>query len=387
MFLKGVWMSFVSLFIPAILHFEMGISLAGVFLYAMLHSIVSLLLIMFVSWPYVSRHGTKLAMLIWVLGMIWNILILMFAMDTHWLVFLAPLFGWVHVAFFRIWFHMNMSMNASKEDTLWRTNAFIDSAITIAFIIGPLLGWFIADRLGESVLFSSSVVFILISMVPLLASWKEHKSVQFSPQKEFTFIREHMEDVIRIWKSFAGQAYVQFIWSMLWSITLFGFFKSYTKLWLLSTITGLAVVVFITILGKKSDKNPEQAKKRLKVSTGIQWVNWLVAWIALAAWFFGNILFMAIDTFHKITYKINSTYMNKIFYEINDKTAQENPLYGVIIHELAIHGAKIVFCLIGALTFWIVGDSISYISVLYAIVILVVPLQLVLISTSKKSNI
>jgi len=387
MFMKWVWMSFVSLFIPAILHFEMWISLSWVFLYAMLHSIVSLVLIMFISWPYVSRHWTKLAMLIWVLWMMWNILLLMFAMDYHWLVFLAPIFWWVHVAFFWIWFHMNMSMNASKEWNIWRTNAFIDSAITIAFIIGPLLWWFIADRLGESVLFTSSIVFILVSMVPLLASWKKHTSVQFSPQKEFTFIREHVDDVLRIWKSFAWQAYVQFIWSMLWSITLFWFFQSYTKLWLLSTVTWLVVVVFVSILGKQSDKNPEKAKKRLKISTWVQGVNRLVAWLAIAAWFFWNILFMAIDTFHKITYRINATYMNKIFYEINDKTAKENPLYGVVIHELAIHGAKIIFCLIGAITFWIVWDSINYISLLYVIVILVVPLQLVLISTSKKSTI
>lgn len=387
MFMKNVWLSFVSLFIPAILYFELWVSLSGIFLYIMLHSIVCLLLMVFVSGPYISRHGTKLPMIIWILWFVVNIWLLMIAKQYPAVIFLAPLFSWVHTAFFWVWFHMNMSLNASKENNIGRMSAFIDSATMVAYLIWPLVWWLIADKFWESFMFVSCILFVLLSIVPLLASWKKHKATTFSAQKEFIFIKTHRDDVFRMAKTFAWVSYVQFIGSVLWSITLFAFFKSYAKLWLLSAITWILVVVLITFVWKIADKNPEKAKKIIKLSTWIQWVNWFLAWLAIATWFFWNILFMAVDVFHKITYRINVTYMNKIFYEINDANDEENPLYWVIIHELAIHWAKIVFCLIGALTFWIVGDAISYLSVLYILVILVVPLQLVLISTTKKSTI
>lgn len=386
MLLVWIWSSFVSLFIPAILHFTYGISLSWVFLYAMIHSIVSLLLMVFVSGNFVAKQWTKINMLIGIFGFLIHMIMLLMASENHWLIFYAPIFSGIHTAFFRVAFHVNMSSNASKEKDIWRTNAIIDSAILISSVVWPLVWWILADMYGESILFTSCIIFIVISCIPLFLTEKKHKPRKFTLHKELVFIHKNLDDVGKILLTFSSISYVQFIWWFLRSIILFSFFGNYTKVWLLSTITSIFVVWLVMYLWKRSDNDTLFADKRVKRSVWLLWTNRLLAWLIVAFWVFTNVMFLVVDTVHKLTYRVNNTYLTKLFYQQNDLIASKNPLLWVIIRELAIHAAKIVMCWVFAILFWIIGDSVSYISIPLILTIVIVPLQLVLISSFKKSS-
>jgi len=382
MFIKSAGASFVSLFIPAVLYFEFGISLSGIFIYSMLHSIVAMIVMMLRSAKYVSRQWGRPAMVRWVVAFLVYMMLLYFWEFHSWLVFVAPIFSGLHTAFFWLWAHFTLADHASTNKSIGRTNALINQAVMVALIIWPFLWGLIADAMGQWILFIWCGVFILISLIPLLMSHKKHKELKFSVKKEFKFARKHFDVATQYFKTFASVAYVQFVWSVLWAITLFAFFQDYSSVWLISWLASIIVILIVRYIWKLSDINEEKGDKFVKLSTAFQWTNWFVAWLMIAAWFFSNTLFMIVDVFHKATYRVNNTYLTKIFYDSNDKITKKNVLYGIVIREAAIHGAKIMLCIVGAILFSLF-DSIEYISIMYVLVALIVPLQLSLISRKK----
>lgn len=428
-FLKSFGLSFINLFIPAILYFELWVPLWWVCIYIVLHSIFALFWMGAFSAKYVSRHGSKLSMIIWVLWGIVHLTLLMFASKYPFLVYFSPVFSWLHTAFFWIAHHSIMSQWALKSWNIWRLNAFIESAVMVASIIGPYIWWVIVQNYWENIWFLAALFFIILSIIPLLLSRKKHTPQTFSLHKEMNFIRNNFNEFIVLGKTFFWIGYIKLISWILWPIVLFGFFQNYETVWLVSMVASIVVVIVISIVWKLADKWSSKVKKIIQFNAYLQWLNRLFAGIAVALWFFSNILFLWIDTFQKITRKMNDSYMNQLFYKFNDSIKSrdsdvsgldgrqadhieaawvqgdkedkpenawsqdelaninnpedQNPIYWVILHEFFIHWTTIVFWMLSALLFLIVWDNFSYISVLFFLVLWVVPLQLALIFSSK----
>lgn len=377
--LKMLGATLFTIFVPAILYFQLWLSLAQVFLFFWLHSFLSLFFQRFVSARLLARVGAKWSMMIGIFGFIGYMIILMLANTYPHIVFVWPLFSSVHTAFFRLAFHYNMSLRRRKEHTLGQKFALIEIIRTLAAASGPLIWGWIADSMWISMMFGVALSFVVLSLIPFFHTYKKHKIQKFSWVRERKLILKNKSLVKQVMTTFASVAYIQFVWAVLRSIALFAFFQSFTKMWIVTTITTILVVILLYFIGKLSDYDDEKAKKLVRRSTWFQWGNWLSASIMIFIGSFTQIGYMFIDTIQKLTYRINNTYLTKIFYDHAGIDFEKNPVYLVILRESSVHLAKLFFSLFFAGLFALIGNEVSYLALPFIVVVWAVPLQLMLI--------
>ena len=382
--LKMLGATLFTIFVPAILYFQLWLSLSQVFLFFWLHSLLSLLFQRFVSARLIARIGAKWSMMIGIFGAVGYMIVLMLANTYPQIIFVWPIFSSIHTAFFRLAFHYNMSLRRRKEQTLGQKFALIEIIRTLAAASGPLIWGWIADTLWVSMMFGVAIIFVLMSLIPFFHTYKKHKVQKFSWAKEKNLILKNKVLVKQVMGTFASIAYIQFVGAVLRSIALFAFFQSFTKMWIVTTITTILVVILLYFTGKLSDNDDKKAKKLVRRSTWFQGGNWLWASIMIFFGSFSQVGYMLVDMMHKLTYRINNTYLTKIFYDHAGIDFEKNPLYLVILRELSVHCIKIFFSLVFAGLFAVIESDISYLALPFIIVVWAVPLQLLLLKRYSK---
>lgn len=87
--------------------------------------------------------------------------------------------------------------------------------------------------------------------------------------------------------------------------------------------------------------------RRLYLSIRSQGGVRLIAGLSMLMGVFSQGIFLLVDTLHKITSRVNDTWVMTKFYEMIDYKKDMTAILDVIfVRELAIHGTRIVFCLL-----------------------------------------
>ena len=286
---KVIGSSFVALFIPAILYTTFGFTIWQVFLFTAVHSIVSIALQYRVSASFVAKYGTKPSMMLGVVAfMIYMILLALGDLYPS-LILLTPIFSWIHTAFFWMAYHVSFWMS-SKEKDLWKKVAWLESVGVIAAMIGPVVWGVLTDVFGTEVLFTAAAITICASLIPLRLDDHTHKSIEWSPRREFlawwTPFKQTLKEYLPLIIPFSWLGYLQFVWAIVWSVVLFLHFDSFTKVGLISSLTSIIVVVAVWRMGKTSDEKKWIDHSIMKWSVRIQWTTWWLVWLSLLTSFF-----------------------------------------------------------------------------------------------------
>ena len=383
MFIKGIWASFVAVFIPAILYTTYGLSLAQIFLFIAAHSTISFSLLYLASSRLIARQGTKISMLIGGVCFSIYLLLLGYSEQVSRLIFLAPIFSGLHTAFFWWAYHVSLALQGKTDSSLGKNIALLEMSGIVAAMIGPLVWWLISDTRWSTMLFYASAVFWILSLIPLRLDDHTHTTIAWKPSLKKKFAGN--------WKtilSFWSLGYIQFVWSIVWSILLFLQFESYTKLGLVSTLTWVWVMIAIRVFWKRSDTHTSGSKKLFAYIITWQVSNRLIMWIVLVSSFFSNVVFMIADMVHKLTYKLSTTMLNKTLYEHTKSESVEDALDNTLYHEMWIHLFRVCMCLLLAGLSTVISTDRALLIIPIFLVILIAPLQYIWVyqpsSRSKK---
>lgn len=347
--IKLIGLSMISLFMPAILRFEYWLSLSTIFLFEALFSFSILFFTYTISLQFVARWWTVPSMMLWVLFFVCNYCVLYLAKTVSSLLFLSPLFCGLYVSFFRSWYHVTMVMHARGEKNFGKQNSFLESIAIIAWLLWPLLWWWIAGQWWISLLYLFAIIFLLVSCVPFFFHQSDHKPVVFSPYQSMKTISLDRSFLRATMSSFAAMGYIDFVGSVIRAIILFSFLWTYTKVALVSFVSGLCLIAILYYLWKNSDKDREnhtyQWNRLLKWSYWSQSGTWFFATVLLLSGLLSQVFFLLIDSFHKITYRIANTWLMTMFYKhIWDKDNFSMVLNSILLREIAIHWTRIICC-------------------------------------------
>lgn len=379
---KVIGSSFVAIFIPAILYTQFGFTIGQVFLFTAVHSITAIALEYRVSASFVARQWTKPSMMIGVVAFMVYMILLALWDSYPLLILLTPLFLWIHTAFFRMGYHVSMGMS-SKEKDLWKKIAWLESVGVVAAMIGPIIGWVLTDVFGTEVLFTAAAIAVLASLVPLRLDDHAHTPVTRSPKQELLksglSLKDSLKEYVPLIAPFSGLWYLQFVWSIVRSIVLFLHFDSFTKVWIISSITSIAVLLAVWRMGKSSDEKKWVDHSLMKRSVRLQATTRWVIWIALLTSFFSNVVFMMADAFHKISFKLSMTYLNKQMYAHKmdeDESMMVVSVRKALLHEAWIHLFRAIMCVILSIVSLFISDTLFFFAIPMLLVIIFVPMQL-----------
>lgn len=355
--IKHIGLSFISLFLPAILRFEYGLSLSMIFLYEALYSIVALIVLYGWSMQRIARHGTVAGMMVGIVLFSLNFIVLYIATRIPWVLFLSPIFAGLYVAFFWMWYHLAMTMGASTDKHLGQSQVTIENAWIIASLVWPLIGWILADWFGPVSLYALTFVCLLWSCVPLLYHHRAHVPVVYTPLRSSWSMKIQKELFWSTLYSFWSLSYGYFVFSVLWPILLFTVLQTYSKVAVVSFFSGVIVIAWLRWLGKRMDTEDTTVwlKRFLHWLVWSRWWAWLVAGLTILTGFFSQIVFVFVEFIHKFTSKISDAYLSHHYYALVDKQKTIPLVLDMLfVRESAIHVTKIIACLAlaGCSAFW-----------------------------------
>lgn len=389
-FIKIIWLSMVSVFLPAILRFEYGLSLTQLFLYEAFFSCIVLLVVYFSSLSFTARHGTVASMLLGVCFFIVSFVFLYFAKHQHGLIIFWTLFAALYVAYFWVWYHVSMAMQSRNNKNFGAQTWLMETAWVIAWLIWPVFWWILADQYWSTMLYIATVVCLVVSCIPLLFNQKLHTPVIFHPNFFVQRVSQYPWLFKAVVISFSSMSYVYFIWSVVRSILLFSFLGTYTKIALISLISWICLLILFRIFGEQHDhsrgKMQSVLQRYLHVSFRSQSCTWFVAGVFIVGGFFSQLLFVFVDTFYKIAYRISDLSLMTYFYEtIGEETNIAAILDSIFVRELAMSWSKIVFCcLLAAVTYMLQWYEYWWLIVALFLVIWVAPYGATLLLRKEK---
>jgi hypothetical protein len=350
-FLKLIGVSLVGLFLPAILWFEYKLPLSQIFILEALFWFFMMLHLWTWSLKLTARHGTVAVMLLGILCFILNFGVLYLAKSVPQLIYLSPFFAAMYCALFRSGYHTTMMQGVNQDKHFGIHQVTIESAGIIAGLIGPILWGIVADTMGSSYLYLLAVICLSLSCVPLLFHQRHHKSTVYdAPSLKRCLHMLQTPEKKAIFLTFSTLWYIDFVANIVWPIILFSLLHTYTKVAIVSFLSTLIVLGIMWFIGKKSDaKQSKQLflEKRIHYSFWGQWSVRLVAGLTLIGGFFSQMVFVLIDSLHKITHRANHTYVMTQWYKISwSEGIMHNTLDMIYFRELAIHSIKCVACLL-----------------------------------------
>lgn len=364
-----VGIKFVDIFLPVFLFHELGLSLSQIFLFFCVRSLGVALLVPLVVSKVVSTFGTKVGMFVGI-PMLVAFLVSVPLIEHHsGLLYIVPLLGALYTAFFRIGFHTDMAQFATTK-WFWLKLALLNIIITIMGAVIPTVSWFLLDSYAYTLSLYIGASVLVCSLVPLLHTWSYHKPLPYAPKKMIALSLQ--TSWIKALAAFAWQTYLRFLGAEIWPLIIFLLVGNYTKLWIVTTISVIVVVVVLYGTWKAADAHQE--KNVMKITLGLQAGNLLTAWTVFVYAVASSIAIAVIDVFQRLTIQLNSTMIEKAMYEYAHKT-QENPIYVTSLHEVGNHLSKAVICWLFAVFFLSVGNDPRYLFVTILIAVFLVPLQ------------
>lgn len=243
----GVAVAAVTLFEPIYL-FTLGYSLRAIVVFYVAVYVLYFFLA-HLGANFAARHGYERSILLGSLLFIPYYAALFAIPLAPWLVFGAPLLFALQKAFYWPAFHADFSRFATTGEVS-REIGEASLVVTMASIIGPVLGGVIIAGFGFAALFTIVIVLVFVSNLPLLRSRPTRSPSRFSSR--VTLRRLVSPGHRRAAFSFAGYG-EELVAMVLWPVFLFTLFGGALAMGALMTAASLIVSLALLFVGRYAD--------------------------------------------------------------------------------------------------------------------------------------
>jgi len=244
--IRNLAFGLMSIFIPIYIYKITG-SLASVFLFYSLWQAVQLIAIVPIA-KLISKIGPDVSMLISNITRSVYLIFLALAASSPLFLWMAPIFGSITVPLYWLPYHTAFS-SESKRKKLSRQLVTISNITRLATIFAPLLGGFIADKLGFGTLFPIGIFLLIASSLPIFLDEYNKKEPIYSLSElgKYTFAPKNRS----LFLAFLFQGIESAVNSTAWPLILYFALPNLEKIGGLTTFTLIVSLVTINWLAKR----------------------------------------------------------------------------------------------------------------------------------------
>ena len=331
--LRTMGVSMIGIFLPLyLLSLGFSLSLVMVFYFLVSSTIVGSI---FIATRFCAKYGTKKCILIAILVEILFYSVLFILPYAKLLVVvLAFLYG-VGSAFYWIPFHNILAVGLDHK-RLGKEYGVFRAALAFAAAGGPLIGGIMIAMLGFNAPFIAAILFLILSIIPLLLSKDFPMKQRFSLKKDM-----HRFD-FRVLIGYLGDGIDDRITLTLWPIFIYMLVGSYITVGGLSALALVISTTSMMIAGWMFDT--KHIRKMFVISTILSGIVGAArAFVSTVAHIVGiELLFRPANQLTQVTH-------TSAHYEAARKSGDVVAFN--ILRELFIHGGIAAFCLVFAFIF------------------------------------
>ncbi len=265
-FIRGIAFSFVGIFIPIYL-LNLGYSLDSILIYFLLYHVIT-----FVFTPITLLWSRRIGYKPFIILSMPLVLIFLFLLQSlesiNISIYLIAVLGGIENAFYFMPLHAfftRLSEN-QKRGTQFSNYAAIG---IIAGLLGPLIGGAIAVFFGFKYLFYIAMIFILISIFPLINLINVKPNTKLTFKGIFNLTKKHKRFFIAtIADDIKGE-----IEGIVWPIFIFISLRNIISVGWVSSLASLGTIVFTLFIGRHYDRKNKYLFLRLGgLLYGILWL-------------------------------------------------------------------------------------------------------------------
>ncbi|MFH1916192.1 MAG: MFS transporter [Nanoarchaeota archaeon] len=267
--LRSVAFTFTGLFVPIYI-FTLGYGIKGVMLYYIILYLTHILL-MYGAAKFACRFGLKHAMLVSLPFLIGTYMCLNFLPQSMLFLFLAPILGGFHDAYFWTSFHIDFALSSHHEKR-GKEVGYLEVMGRILRALGPLLGGIAIVLFGFSALFYAVILFVLLSGIPLVLSKDRHIPIRL--QLRHIFHGQPRRHAL----AYMGYGIDHGTLMIVWPLLIYGIVSEFHIIGLISTLALIAGIVLTIKISQLLDKY--KRTRILKIGSVGFAVVWFVRIIA-----------------------------------------------------------------------------------------------------------
>jgi len=268
MLITGLANSMITLFVPIYLY-TLGYAIKEIILYFLLIAIFFFLL-GYIGAKIVSKIGIKHSILISTPLIIAYYLGLRFIPEMSALFVLLPLLLAIRNILFNYGYHASF-LESSKAKKRGAEVSMMHAIGLATFVVGPILGGFIAATYGFPTLFVIGAALSIVGVLPLFYSSEKYEKIEFSG--EFLYRDIFSKKNRPMLTSFSGYAIEQSINREIWPIFLIILL---VKIEQVGSVFGISIGISILIfyfIGHLTDKYDK--RKLLQIGTLFYFFSWI----------------------------------------------------------------------------------------------------------------
>ncbi len=245
--LRGIAFSLFGIFVPIYL-LTHDYSLNEVLLYFLIHHTTTFIFTP-VNMTLSRKVGYKPLIISSVIFVIMFILMLKYLEPLMIPVYLVALVVGLNDAFYFTPLHGYFTRLTQTGERGTRLSHLI-SVGQFAGLVGPIVGGVIATYLGFSLLFLFSLIFVVLSIIPLFTLKNIKPTVQFKPARVVLLAKDHK-------RYFAGEIFDSIkseVEGIIWPIFIFLALKNFISVGQISFVVGAGSIAFTLFVGRFHDR-------------------------------------------------------------------------------------------------------------------------------------
>ncbi len=342
------WNWFISVFIPALIYW-INNSIYSVFLFFALFNFFRVLFDYVLTYKIINKFWTKISL---ILQLIFYIIFNWFIIhidryNINLYLFLSSILLALSSSLRRIAFYNDFSSISWKSDS-WKKIAFFNILLSIVNAITPIVWWFLIQNKNINSIFFISSIFLLLASIPIIISTSKHNRSKKSIKiKKIINIQKNIIKN-KFFRLFSIKWVIDFISYSFWPLFIFILVWSYKKLWIITSITTLLILLITYYTWKLIDN--KKSNTAIKYWVILQIVKWSSLLFSFSFWILSLSLIYFFDAFGKISSKLLDTTVFKDFLSnINEK----NKLEKIIIYESGYHWTQLIWIIFLMFLFFI----------------------------------
>jgi hypothetical protein len=213
-----------------------------------------------------------------------------------------------------------------KEVSRWHIVGRITS------LIGPVAGGLMVATLGFRSLFSTGLLLMVVSGLPLFFDTVKDRGMRLSLKKIVAHLTRKRKS--RFWLSFVGSQLEAEVLGLAWPLFIFLVVRNYQTLGLIKSMATLAAIVLVWAVGRAVDR---RGKSILRLGTLINSFN-----VLLRAFLVNPFALFLVDSAYTLTSGLVATPFSSVFYE---EAVKMRKLEFMVEREFIIHLSGTLICL------------------------------------------
>ena len=331
---------------------NIGINLLGtfgvIFFYQKFSSSIYLFLLYFFlgSFPYVlfvplagkivCKIGLKKSIIISsFLFILLDLSYILFSYDLSLAIILSLILTTVSRAFYWIPYHIYFASFTNKKTRGFQISIIKDIVVIINIIL-PIIASFFINTMGFNILFIFSMIFHLLSVIPIfkIDDIKLNYTFKYFESFKKVFSKEFFHDSVLFFLEGIESTFSV----LLWPIAVFAILKGdFAELGILTSAVIFFTIIINIIIGKMSDKKNKESI--IKVGSILYSFGWIMKMFS----FTGIQIFLS-SLYHNISDSIMRISYDSYWYNEDSKRGKYIDEY-VVLHELVYHFGR-SFCIV-----------------------------------------